>query len=178
MPVRFGHVPRPEARPVLQYRVDKPLFIVAGSDTSFDRETPIHWLPDLDRGVPCTHEDCPWCVAHNPTRTIVYVPCQCFSTERRCWFEAVAPINEGMQDFLKQPRSKIVYQFVRRNYRNATVKWFKCEREKWSNEFSGFDVEPSLFKMWGMYGKARKTADRPGEDKPRLFDEPPAANAG
>jgi hypothetical protein len=170
MPVRFGPVAGPSVRQVLQFKPDKPWFIVGGTDRQFDAETQLHWLAGVNRGVPCTHEDCPWCPL--PWRTVVYVPVLAYNWQRRCWEEKVLPINDGMKAWLEQPRAAHVWEFQRRGYKNSPVTWQFCAQHKYSAPFAGFDTTASLYKMWGMYAHAKKTNDRPGEDRPRLFDEP------
>jgi hypothetical protein len=82
-----------------------------------------------------------------------------------------------MRDFLAEPREGIVWEFRRRKKKNARVSWSRMESQKYSQPFPGFDVVDSLLQMWGMYAHARRTADKPDESRPRLFDEPPAASA-
>jgi hypothetical protein len=176
MPLRFGPCALPHTRQVLQFQVDAPLFIVGGSDRSFELETPLHWLPAQSRAVPCTREDCPW--HHLPARICVYVPCLAYSWSSRCWKEKVLALTERMQEWLSEPREKVVYEFVRRKYRNAPVSWAKSSTHHYSLPFSGFDCETSLRKLWGMYANAKKTNDRVDVEPMRLFTDADAAAAG
>lgn len=169
MPVRFGHVARPKARQVLQYVVNDPLFVVVGTDRSFEREVTLHWLPGQNRGVPCTQEDCPWCPL--PPKQATYLPALAYSPSRRSWKEKVIYLTERMEEFLDEPRELTIWEFLRSGYKNAPVKWKRYEREKYLQPFAGFDVEESLWKIWGMFGHARRNSAQPGHDRELLFDE-------
>lgn len=173
MPVRFGHVARPQARQVLQYVVGEPLFVVVGTDRSFERECQIHWLPGQQRGVPCTEEDCPWCPL--PLKACTYLPALAYTANGRRWKEKVIYLTERMQEFLEEPRDNVIWQFLRSGYRNAPVKWSRFDREKYSQPFAGFDVEESLWKIWGMFGHARRNQNRPDDETLSLFDGPESA---
>lgn len=168
MPIRFDSDPRPETFQVLQYVQDVPIYVIVASDVSFDRKHALHWLSDQRRTVPCTHEDCPWCPS--PVRLAHYLPCLAFSSSFRCWKQKVLPLTQQLEGFLKETRAGVVWQFVRRKRHNGPVTWSRCEELRNPQPFSGFDVVPSLLKMWGMWGKTKRTAARPDVDAPRLFD--------
>jgi hypothetical protein len=178
MPVRFGPVSQLQNhRQILQYRLDEVLYVLVGSDRSFELETPLHWLPEHKRTVPCTHEDCRFCLRAPPDRVGFYLPVLLYSHEKRCWQEKILPLHWGMRDFLELPRDKIVYGFGRTKYKNAPVKWKTHPEYKITVSFLGFDCIPSVMHMWGMYAKLRRTADRLDDDTPKLFDEPGSASA-
>jgi len=174
MPIRFGPSPRPQVRQVLQFFVDAPLWVVCGTDKAYDREHLLHWLSAEERTIPCTHEDCPW--HHLPTRIQFYVPCLLYGASSRSYREFILPIHWGMREFLNEERQGVIWEFRRRKKKNARVTWTRMERQSYSQPFAGFDIEERLAHMWGMYANAKRTADRPEIDPPRLFDEPPAAS--
>lgn len=169
MPVRFGPSPRPNVRQVLQFPLGTTRWLVLGSDRSFERETRLHWLSAEARSVPCTEEDCPW--HHLKIRVCTYVPSLCFSLNGRAWKESVLPVNDGMSKILEAPRECCIYELQRFGKENSTVSWKTYEREKYSQPFAGFELLPSLEKIWGMYMHAVKTSPNPAKEKPRLFDE-------
>ena len=169
MPLRFDSDPRPETFQVLQFALDAPIFIIAGADASFQRRTALHWLPDQKRAVPCTHEDCPWCPT--PIRMATYLPALAYSTSLRVWKQKVLPLTESMEEFLTVQHVGKIFEFVRRGRKNAPVRWSQCEHLPKPQPFAGFDVLPSLLKVWGMYASAKRTKARPDADAFRLFND-------
>lgn len=174
MPLRFNSDRAPVAFQVLQFLEGSPLFIRAGTDPQFRLTTPLHWLSDQARAVPCMHEDCPWCP--RPKRYATFVPCLAYSSSARAWKQKVLPLTQRMDDFLLENLEETVWEFVRRGRRNAPVTWKLCERLKASTPFPGFDVEPSLLKMWGMWASMKRTDARPDTEL-GLFDGHPGDDA-
>jgi hypothetical protein len=153
MPIRWMEDGREPTFPVLQFPAGETVYLVAGSDKRFDRSHLLHWLPDHKRSVPCTHEDCPWCPS--PRRSCVYVPALQIANAR--WAQRVLPLTDGMQGFLKENRAGSIWEFRRADRFNAPVKWapsltFKLTVPK----FEGFDVVPSLLRMWGIFTQLEK----------------------
>ena len=153
MPIRFGEDSRQPTFDVLQFRPGDSHTLIAGSDRSFDRSTLLHWLPDHKRGVPCLHEDCPWCPS--PTRSVTYVPVLAVSGTR--WLHKVLGVQDGMRVFLEEERAMKVYRFGRVGARNAPVRW------QWVIDgiikpipFEGFDVTASLYRLWGMFADMKR----------------------
>lgn len=171
MPLRFGAVGPSCTREVLQFKPDLPKFVVGGSDRSFERETPLHWLPGPRKAVPCTWEDCPWCLVRPPDRVCTYVPCMAWSENYKKWKEWILPIHQRMADWLPMPRQNVVYQFGRVKHHNAPVQWKHREDLKIAAVFPGFELLPSLLKMWGMYGEAKRVSLEPTADTLKLFEE-------
>lgn len=159
MPIRFDSDPRPETFQVLQFFQDEPQHLIVGNDASFYKAHALHWLNAEKRTVPCTHEDCPWCPA--PVRLSTYLPVLAYSASARCWKQKVLNLTQQMEPFLKEPKAGIVWTFCRRKRHNGPVCWSKCENLRNVQPFAGFDVVPSLLRMWGMWGKTRRTQGRP-----------------
>lgn len=165
MPVRFGESSRPEVRQVLKYILDNPMHVILGSDEEFDRRTRLHWLSGQGRSVPCLHEDCPFC--NLPYRECTYVPVLLWSNVRRSWHEAVLPVLESMTAILAGPRAGRIWIVCRSGKRNSRVVFNSAKTSVLPGDFKGFDVEPSLFRMWSMFGKLRRTGPDPTEEPDR-----------
>lgn len=159
MPIRFDADPRPEVFQVVQFHVEEPIHLIPGSDVSFQRSHVLHWLSAEKRTVPCTHEDCPWCPL--PSRQAVYVPALVYSTGSRCWKQKILCLTQQMHPFLKENYAGSVWIFSRSKRHNGPVVWRRAENLANPQPFAGFDVVPSLLRMWGMWGKTRRTANRP-----------------
>jgi len=74
-----------------------------------------------------------------------------------------------MEDFLKEDLEFSVWDFCRRGRKNSPVSWRRCETTKASQPFAGFDVEPSLLKMWGMFANFRRTDGIDSAELPKLY---------
>jgi len=157
MAIRWMEDCRTPCFPVIQFPPGETVLILAGSDKSHDRSHLLHWLPDHKRSVPCTHEDCPWCPA--PRRLVTYVPALQLGGNR--WFQRILPVNDGMVRFLGENRASVIWDFRRGPRGNASVRWFPYATFRGQiPNFEGFDVVPSLLRMWG--GMVRNEADRSG----------------
>jgi len=169
MPVRFNAAQRPPHHRVLEYKLGKPHVVFLGAEPAFHRDTPLHWLPAQSRTVPCLHEDCPW--HHLPARHCVYVPCQAYDAQSRLWKFAVLPILDSMADFLLTDYVGKVYKIGRYRYKNEPPTIAVYEKmPTHSVVFPGFDVESSLYHMWGEFTNyrqkpARLFVDERGEQK-------------
>jgi len=160
MPIRFESDPREPTFPVLQFPPGEPILIVVGSDRAHERQHLLHWLPQHARSVPCTHEDCPWCPS--PRRSVTYIPALQIAHGR--WAQRILPLNDGMLPFLKENRELVVWEFKRGPRNNAPVRWkpviaFGLKIPT----FVGFDVVPSLLRMWGEFKELRRIA-RPASE--------------
>lgn len=168
MPVRFdaGHVP--VSFELLQVRQDRPQFVIAGSDKALWKQSLIHWLTAERRGVPCLHEDCPWCPG--PTRDYIYAPVLWYASASRAWKQGVLCLTEKMHGFKAEDHEGVIWEMFRRGRPNAPVQWQKSSANLRPCDFKGFDVVPTLMKVWGMYTQFRRRARRPGDATDSLYE--------
>lgn len=170
MPIRFDQGERPQTFEVIQFKLGRPHFLIAGSDVAFHRRHLLHWLNDQKRGIPCTHEECPWCPG--PTREAWYLPCLYAAPDRRTWKQGVLTLTEKMHDFRKLPLAGAIWHFERYGRFNAPVTWKHSEQVFKPIPFAGFDVIPSLVRVWGMYANMKRRLEVIDGAEPRLFNEP------
>jgi hypothetical protein len=149
MPVRFNSAPPRDWFDVIQFKVGVKWHLVVASDKSYRKETPLHWLPAAGRTVPCLHEDCPW--HHLPERRCIYLPAATWSQETQRWQNLVLPVMDGMRKFLEKDCHGRIWTFERRDHEKAPVSFWLSETQRGAFPFPGFDVEPSLLRMWGQY---------------------------
>ena len=173
MPIRFDEGELAPASEVLQFHLGRPQWLIVGSQATFRKKHLLHYLPAKSRCVPCLHEDCPWCPGD--LRLNWYLPALWYARERNAWKQGVLTLTSGMVDFLKEPVEGVVWEFERIGKKNGPVRWKRCERVFKPVPFGGFDVVPSLCRVWGMYANMRRRVEMILGDEPKLFDDQASA---
>jgi hypothetical protein len=157
MPIRFGEGDIPLAFEVVQFLLNEPVFVIAGSDPALRKAHVLHYLSEQRRTVPCLHEDCPW---HKlPIRQAYYLPALRYGAVTKSWKQCVLPLTWGMRGFQDEKVEGKVWEFSRTRCNNGPVRWRCREDLVKALPFAGFDVVPSLVRMWGMYTNFKRRAD-------------------
>jgi len=149
MPLRFNPEGPAPFYDVLEVKLGCSITVQIGTNKAFYLRSALHWLPAQERTVPCLEEDCPW--HHLPIRIATHVPVMNYLQSKRRWVNAVLPVTHRMRAILDGDHVGTVYELFRLKAYNAPVSWRINETARSNFDFKGFDVEPSLRRMWGEY---------------------------
>lgn len=152
MAIRFGFSSTPFGKTykTIVVQPDKPLRAIIAYDKSFHREIELHYDALLDRSSPCSREDCKICP--RPTRQITYVPAWVFMGATFQFQERILMVTKSWRELLDHDLKNWVYTLKReRPDKNAPIHWSIDKAIAGSLcPLPGFDIEDSLWKMWGL----------------------------
>ncbi len=127
---------------------------IIGHDKSFHRQTLLHYDTALGQSVPCLHDECKRCPA--PTRRITYVPAWVFMGPSLQFKERILMVTASWESILAHDLDKWIYTLRReRDASNAPLTWaIESAIGGKSRPLTGFNIEPSLYRMWGIKAPA------------------------
>lgn len=166
MPLRFNSAPPATFYDVLETKIGCQWTIRIGIDKSFWLSCDLHWLPAQRRTVPCLQEDCPWC--HLPGRPTTFVPIEVYFSVTRKWKGFILSCTRKMLPLIEGSIDGRVFEISRYGRDNAPIQWKELEQHRSNLVFRGFDLQPSLKRMWGEYVNYKVV-------RPRIADESGAA---
>jgi len=161
MPVKFDkQTAKDRYYPIVVPDAIKKYYVRIGSNLELHRTTELHFVVKLNRMVPCLHEDCPYCPM--ATRIITYVPAMILTPPASLYKHSILPVTDGSRDLLTQDLSKWLFEIRRKDGKNSPLLWTAhMEIAADVGDFPGFDIEPSLFRAWGMKRKPAEATAPP-----------------
>ena len=158
MAIRFGFSTAPKAKTyrTIVVQPNLPIRAILGFDKSFHRDMEVHYDPRTDRSSPCAQEDCKVCP--RPKRQITYVPAWVFMGASLRFQERILMVTKTWRELLDHDLKQWMYLLKReRPDSNAPVTW-ACDTAIAGKlqPLRGFDIEASLWQMWGVRPPAQE----------------------